>query len=132
MRESTSCLDRPRASCCHVCRRRHYEIADLTVVVNRSDGTGIELSPGAHPASAHGTLFPAQAVTVRDVLADCAGLVRWGGDSPAPAEGRFWIDVPPDDPRVASAAAEFVRRRATPGRGPGAIEDPLRRGQRRG
>ncbi|WP_328475763.1 hypothetical protein OHA21_20180 [Actinoplanes sp. NBC_00393] len=131
----------------HVCRRFHYEIDALAAgeaaghrapgavtagcEVNRFSGTAVALRPGAYPAGVRGGFFPVQLLVVRDILAECEGLVRWGGDEAGiPAEGHFQIDVAPGDPRLGRLADRFGGWRSAPGRGPGAIEDPLRADRR--
>ncbi|GGQ88857.1 hypothetical protein GCM10010250_69680 [Streptomyces althioticus] len=80
------------------CRRWHYEIAALdtgegggvtghtirrTVGAdfesNHLSGTAIALRPTAYPLAGSERLWPHQAI-VRDILADCEGMVVWGGD----------------------------------------------------
>lgn len=126
----------------HVARRYHYEVEPLgqhDVIGHRGDrslrapyesnllsGTAISLNPGLHPAGATGTLFPLQVTVLRDILADCEGVVRWGGDDPAlPAEGFFQLDVPPGDATLARVAARMSEWRFLPGRGAGSPVDPF-------
>jgi hypothetical protein len=126
----------------HVARRYHYEVEPLgpdDVLGHRSDrslrapyesnllsGTAIWLNPGLHPAGATGTLFPLQVTVLRDILADCEGVVRWGGDDAAlPAEGFFQVDLAPGDAKLARVAARMSDWRLLPGRGAGSPVDPF-------
>lgn len=126
----------------HVARRFHYEIGDLTtgdicsyitnrVVVapfesNYLSGTAIAIRPGYYPAGSAGNLFPTELVVVRDILAECEGVVRWGGDDRScPKESHFQIDVPPNDPALKRVAAKIAGWNAKPGRGAGVLIDPL-------
>ncbi|WFE26750.1 hypothetical protein O7623_26275 [Solwaraspora sp. WMMD791] len=124
----------------HVARRFHYEVAPLgdgdasgwqpTGSAAHRSGTAIALHPARYPAGVTGGLFPTQLIVVRDILAECAGVVRWGGDDrQTPQEGHFRIDVPPGDRRLAMVAAAVDARRG-PGAGAGSSPDPLVPGRR--
>ncbi|RKT52850.1 hypothetical protein [Saccharothrix australiensis] len=126
----------------HVARRFHYEIGTLRAgdvtgyatgpsagdpfeAVYRA-GTALAIRPSMYPAGATGGLFPHEVAIVRDVLAECEGVVRWGGDHPkTPKEGHFQLDVPPRDP-----ALERVARKLG-GQGAGAPADPFTPDRRR-
>ncbi|MGW8983868.1 hypothetical protein ACWGQ9_14525 [Streptomyces parvus] len=122
----------------HVIRRFHYEIEQLDAVdlagwqqigtlhknrpeSNLASGTAVRIRPGA---SAEGGLFPLQETTLRDVLADCEGVVRWGGDDSPVDESLFYIDAGPDDARVSAVAQKLRDWNGTPGAGAGVIMDP--------
>jgi hypothetical protein len=126
----------------HVARRFHYEIAtlgaghvhghttDRTVTgayeSNHLSGTAIAIRPDLYPAGARGCLFPHEVAVVRDILAECDGVVRWGGDDPKAAkEGHFHIDVKPGDARLAAVARRIDGWAREPGRGAGAPVDPF-------
>jgi hypothetical protein len=92
----------------HVARRFHYGIAALAKddAVGLADGTALVLRPGAYPRGASGCLFPHEVAVVRDILADCGGAVRWGGDDrDARWEGFFRVDARPDSATLTAAAA---------------------------
>ncbi|MET7567036.1 hypothetical protein ABZT04_00810 [Streptomyces sp. NPDC005492] len=118
----------------HVISRYHYEIAALGpddvqgfqaprgltgFRTNYASGTAIAILPGAHPPGATGTLFPAQRAAIADIVADCAGVVRWGGTFNTPYEAHFQIDVPPSDARLTRLADRIGRRNLTLGQGSG-------------
>lgn len=126
----------------HVARRFHYEVdqlrgeeiqghtADRMVAAplesNYLSGTAISIRPGQYPLGAAGCLFPHEVVIVRDVLADCEGVVRWGGDDRnAPKEGHFQIDVKPGDGALPRLAARINGWAAVPGQGAGLPVDPF-------
>ena len=104
----------------HVARRFHYEVrpldhgvdgyrrpaeGDAGPVTNRSSGTAIVIDPTAFPPGVSGGLYPVELTVVRDILAECEGVVWWGGDDgSSPSEGHFQIDLPPDDPAVRRVA----------------------------
>jgi hypothetical protein len=130
----------------HVARRFHYEVSTLRGgdvhghVTGRGlaapdesnylSGTAIAIRPGQFPAGSGGNLFRPQLIVVRDVLAECAGVVRWGGDDRRPKEGHFQIDVPPGDPGLRRVAARITAWREARGRGAGTpidSTDPARR-----
>ncbi|NEB41806.1 hypothetical protein [Streptomyces sp. SID14515] len=123
----------PEAILLHVVRRYHYEVAEIrsgelagwrragraeagTPEANLASGTAVRIRPGA---SAPGSLFPLERTTVRDILADCAGVVRWGGDDARADESLFYLDAGPQDPRVRELADRLRRSEAVPGRGAG-------------
>ncbi|MER7788553.1 hypothetical protein [Streptomyces sp. NPDC097640] len=120
-----------------VARRVNYEIAtldagevtghttDRTVSTryesNYLSGTAIAVRPVLYPVGSKDGLFPHETVVVRDILADCEGVVRWGGDEEVPKESHFQIDVRPGDERLATIARKFEQWDRTPGAGPGTI-----------
>ncbi|MGW3730899.1 hypothetical protein [Streptomyces sp. NPDC000851] len=123
----------------HVVRRFHYEVEQLPRVdlagwqridglkkdkpeSNLASGTAVRIRPGA---GASGSLFPLQVLTVRDILADCEGVVRWGGDDDPADESLFYIDRGPDDASVRRLADRLRRAEATPGEGAGVTVDVL-------
>jgi hypothetical protein len=123
----------------HVVRRYHYEVEQLNRVdlagwrrigglekgrpeSNLASGTAVRIRPGA---GASGSLFPLQVLTVRDILADCEGVVRWGGDDSPVDESLFYIDRGPDDASVRHLADRLRLAEATPGHGAGVTVDVL-------
>ncbi|MET7476692.1 twin-arginine translocation signal domain-containing protein [Streptomyces sp. NPDC005648] len=103
----------------HVVRRFHYEVQELTAVdlagwrpakglrrdlpeSNLASGTAVRIRPGAR---ARGSLFPLQVDAVRDILADCRGVVRWGGEDRPVDESLFYVAVGPQDERLPALAA---------------------------
>ncbi|WP_217370958.1 hypothetical protein [Nonomuraea antri] len=128
----------------HVVRRFHYEIDTLRKDApneisghlvgppggqpyesNYFSGTAIAIRPGTYSSGVAGGFFPHELIVIRDVLAECEGVVRWGGDERVPKESHFQIDVPPGDPRIGRLAARVGSWNRTPGKGAGA-EDPFR------
>ncbi|MFG2429050.1 hypothetical protein [Streptomyces sp. NPDC048590] len=117
----------------HVIRRFHYEVeqlgrADLVgwqaihsvneklPESNLSSGTAVRIRPGA---AAEGGFFPLQEIVLRDILAECEGMVRWGGDDLPVDESLFYLDRGPSDPTVRQLAARFRKAEVTPGLGAG-------------
>lgn len=128
----------------HVIRRFHYEIEQLTGIdlagwrqidglkknrpeSNLASGTAVRIRPGA---SAQGGLFPLQLLTLRDILADCDGVVRWGGDDSPVDESLFYIDRGPDDELIHKVADRLRLAEATPGQGAGVAVDVLSKSRR--
>ncbi|CAB92678.1 hypothetical protein ACN6LC_006682 [Streptomyces violaceoruber] len=120
----------------HVARRWHYEVIPLRgsrhVLGHRTDravGAAYEsnyLSGSAIALLGAGDgLWPHQEAVVRDILADCGGVVRWGTDlSPADA-CHFQIDVGPDAKALRRLTEIFHARSVHhDGPRPGAVEDP--------
>jgi hypothetical protein len=127
------------ATLLHVVRRFHYEIEEIqrTDLVgwreisklrkgmpesNLASGTAVRIRPGA---SAKGGFFPLQELVLRDVLADCEGVVRWGGDDREVDESLFYIAAGPHDERVRTVANKVRGWDTTPGEGAGAAVDVL-------
>lgn len=125
------CVGVPEVLLVHVTRRIHYEIqpllpGDLTgwrpdvgpekgAESNLASGTAIHVRPGA----ATDSYFPLEVLALRDILADCAGTVRWGGDDRSPDQSLFYIDVPPDHVGLQELAETLRSAAETPGAGPG-------------
>ncbi|WP_369191270.1 hypothetical protein [Streptomyces sp. R08] len=120
----------------HVISRYHYEVEALEpddiqgfqaprgltgYRTNYASGTAVAIRPGALPPGATGALFPAQRAAIADIVADCAGVVRWGGTFRTPYEAHFQIDVPPSDDRLARLADRIGRRTLALGQGPGTL-----------
>lgn len=127
----------------HVIRRFHYEVDELRAgdVIgwrhpseirggfaesNQASGTAVQIRPGFYPSGARGGFFPNQLTVVRDILVDCAGVVRWGGDDTVPDESLFSIATKPGDERLVRVAGGLRRRTAVPGQGAGSGPDPFR------
>lgn len=122
----------------HVIRRFHYEVEQLRRIdlagwrkagtlrkgapeSNLASGTAVRIRPGA---SAKGGLFSIQELVLRDILADCEGVVRWGGDNNDDVdESLFYIATGPDDALVNKVANKIRGWDATPGRGAGTAVD---------
>ncbi|MFD5782982.1 hypothetical protein [Streptomyces sp. NPDC126933] len=123
----------------HVLRRFHYEITTLdkgevtghTITSqkitepyesNYRSGTAVAILPGMYPVGAKGGFFPNELTVIRDILADCEGVVRWGGDEKVPKEGHFEIAVKPGDARLARTARKIAAWGRAPGEGAGSID----------
>ncbi|MEU6183266.1 hypothetical protein [Streptomyces coeruleorubidus] len=81
----------------------------------------MRIRPGA---GASGSLSPLQVLTVRDILAGCEGVVRWGDDEPVD-ESLFYLDRGPGDASVRKLADRRRLAEATPGDGAGVTVDVL-------
>ncbi|GAA2520580.1 MULTISPECIES: twin-arginine translocation signal domain-containing protein [Streptomyces] len=126
----------------HVVRRFHYEIDPLRkgevvgwrtpasvrnnlAESNQASGTAVQIRPGFYPSGARGGFYPLEELVIRDILAECEGVIRWGGDDSTPDESLFYIDVPPGDERLVRVALKIRGWAYTPGRGSGVLVDPL-------
>jgi hypothetical protein len=106
----------------HVARRFHYEVAPLLPgQVSQADsgapfesnylsGTAFAIRPDLYPTGARGNFFPHELAVVRDILAECEGIVRWGGDfKKSPKEGHFQLDVKPANAKLAKVAHKITQ-----------------------
>ncbi|MCL7427115.1 hypothetical protein [Streptomyces sp. YS415] len=126
----------------HVISRFHYEIDSLRKgdvsgwrkpgsvrkglgESNLASGTAVQIRPGSYPSGARGGFYPMEELVIRDILAECEGVVRWGGDDRNPDESLFYIDVPPGDARLIQVAQKIREWNYTPGKGSGVLVDPL-------
>lgn len=97
---------------------------------NYLSGTAIAIRPAWYPTGAGDGFFDHDLIVIRDILADCEGVVRWGGDLRPIKESHFQIDVPPGDPRLRKVAAKIDEWNLTPGAGAGSGIDPFTRERR--
>ncbi|MER7900400.1 hypothetical protein ABTX62_30950 [Streptomyces sp. NPDC096046] len=99
---------------------------------NHLSGTAIGIRPLFYPLGAQrGTgLSELEKVVVADILADCQGVIGWGGHAKPVKESHFQIDVRPGDPRLARLASRIRGEDAGPGSGAGSI-DPFLPNRRR-
>lgn len=106
----------------YAARRFHYEIEALHPgdLVTDASGTVLDVRPGWYPPGARDGFLPHQLIVVRDIVAQCDGLLGWGGDSRTPREGRFQITVPPADRGLRALAKRLDADAETPGRRVGA------------
>ncbi|MEV6289130.1 hypothetical protein AB0M41_01565 [Streptomyces sp. NPDC051896] len=61
-------------------------------------------------------------IVVADILADCEGVVAWGGDLKPVKQSHFHIDVKPGDARLKRLVARIRGWNDTPGKGAGSID----------
>ncbi|MEV7087829.1 hypothetical protein AB0O07_18360 [Streptomyces sp. NPDC093085] len=124
----------------HVLRRYCYEIdmlaqhdvaghttdravrADLES--NRLSGTALTIREVAYPLGAPaGNGMGAEQITViEDILAECQGVVAWGGETSPLKQSHFQIDVPPGDARLRKLVARINGWSEHPGQGAGATD----------
>ncbi|MGX6604510.1 hypothetical protein ACWKSP_20595, partial [Micromonosporaceae bacterium Da 78-11] len=121
----------------HVIRRFHYEIEQIPSIdltgwqpvaevekklpeSNLASGTAVRIRPGSR---AKGEFFPLQELVLRDILADCEGAVRWGGDDRQVDESLFYIALSPRNRRIRTLADRFRGFETTPGAGAGVNVD---------
>ncbi|ANZ41459.1 hypothetical protein BBK82_41405 [Lentzea guizhouensis] len=116
-------LGAPAAVLVHLVHRFHCEVDELhdgDVVgwhspssvqrwlpeSNLASGTAVRIRPGHHPVGTRGGFHPPQVQAIRGIIADLGNIVRWGGDDTAADEALFYLDIGPDDRRL----AQVVRR----------------------
>lgn len=129
----------------HVIRRFHYEVDALGLhgepnplagwvapssirdsrlpESNQASGTAIVVRPAFYPPGAQGGFTSVQELTIRDIVADAEGVVRWGGDDRRRYEGLFYLDVPPGNAHLGRVAAKVRAWSEKPGAGAGFVPD---------
>ncbi|AWL40627.1 MULTISPECIES: hypothetical protein [unclassified Streptomyces] len=124
----------------YVLRRYCYEIDMLTpedvtghltdrnvradLESNQLSGTALTVRQVAYPlgAPAGNGMSGPEVTVVEDILADCQGVVAWGGETDPVKQSHFQIDVPPHDSRLKKLVAKINGWEEHPGRGAGAID----------
>ncbi|MEU9558353.1 hypothetical protein [Streptomyces fumanus] len=124
----------------YVLRRYCYEIemlelldvegftADRTVRAdlesNQLSGTALTVKQVYYPlgAPAGNGMSADQITVIEDILADCQGVVAWGGEMDPLKQSHFQIDVPPHDSRLKKLVAKLNGWEEHPGKGAGAID----------
>lgn len=91
---------------------------------NQLSGTAFTIKQVHYPlhAPAGNGMSDAQVTVVEDILADCQGVVAWGGEMDPIKQSHFQIDVPPHDSRLKELVAKINGFDNHPGRGAGAID----------
>ncbi|MGK5629196.1 hypothetical protein [Streptomyces sp. URMC 123] len=124
----------------YVVRRFHYEIdalrrGDLVgwlrpeevhhgrAESNLASGSAVKIRPHHYPPGQRGGFFPAEKLLLGDILADCEGVVAWGGVDRVPDEALFSINVGPEDKKLAEVAEKLRGWDLTPGKGAGVQAD---------
>ncbi|WP_211212890.1 hypothetical protein [Actinopolyspora mortivallis] len=84
-------------------------------------GSGITIRPLFYPVGAKDGFFEEQRIVIRDILADCEGIVAWGGDLDPVKESHFHITAPLTSGRYRALAAKLDGWDTDPGKGAGSI-----------
>lgn len=86
--------------------RDHARIGNGNTYSNHASGTALDLNGGQHPQGKKGTFTSAQVVAIRQILAECSGVLRWGGDYVMPITDEMHFEIRPGvtAQQVASAA----------------------------
>ncbi|MGW6523145.1 hypothetical protein [Streptomyces sp. NPDC054962] len=107
----------------------HGHTSDRTVGAsfesNCLSGTAIVIRPLYYPLGAdvqNTGMSETERIVVADILADCEGVVMWGGDLKPVKQSHFHINVKPGDPRLQRLAARIRGWNDTPGEGAGSID----------
>ncbi|MEA5362593.1 hypothetical protein VA596_23865 [Amycolatopsis sp., V23-08] len=109
---------------------RADRVASTAEAGNHRSGTAIAVRPAAYPDGVAGGYFPPGVAVIRDIVAECEGVVRWGADCVPVQESRFQIDVPPSDPALLRVADKITAWAGRPGEGAGVVVDPAEPGRR--
>ncbi|MEI5673427.1 MULTISPECIES: hypothetical protein [unclassified Nocardioides] len=98
---------------------------------NHFSGTALAIRPRAYPIGAPDGLATRDATVVRDILAECEGVVGWGADAVPEKQSHFQIVVEPGDRALSDVAAKLAGWSTRPDRGPGTSVDPFSARRRR-
>lgn len=88
----------------------YRDVRGGTSLSNHSAGCAIDVNAPSHPLGRKNTFDSEQVTTIRQILAECLGVVRWGGTYTRPDEMHF--EIIGDHARVA-AAAVAIRAKAS-------------------
>ncbi|GAA2500503.1 hypothetical protein [Winogradskya humida] len=91
----------------YAARRFHYEIDTLHAGDLVGTADGLDIRPGWYAPGVTGGLLPYQVTVIRDIIAECDGLLAWGGDAAVPQEGRFTLTVAPGNARLRALAGRL-------------------------
>jgi len=81
----------------------YRDISGSTDLSNHASGTAIDCNAPQHPLGKAGTFSAAQVKAIHKIIADCNGVVRWGGDyNGRKDEMHFEINVPPGNAKIAA------------------------------
>jgi hypothetical protein len=85
------------------------KICGGTELSNHASGTAIDLNAPAHPLGVDEkrTFTPAEIATIRKILAECSGVVRWGGDYRGRTDAMHF-EINGDTAAVTTAAAKLL------------------------
>ncbi|WP_223772470.1 hypothetical protein [Streptomyces sp. 135] len=92
---------------------------------NYLSGTAIAIRPMHYPLGAdvkNTGMSRAEQIVVTDILADCEGVIAWGGHLQPVKQSHFQIAIRPGDSRLKELAGRIQRWDITPGRGAGTID----------
>lgn len=77
-------------------------IAGSDTISNHGSGTAIDLNWSDHPHGRTGTFSRAQVAEIRRILAECQGVIRWGGDWSGSAVDEMHFEIAGDPSVVKS------------------------------
>ncbi len=82
---------------------------------NHPSGTAIDCNGSRHPRYRSGTFTTGQVAAIRRILADCEGVVRWGGDFGAAMVDEMHFEIVGNAAQVAALAARLTSQVSNPG-----------------
>ncbi|WP_143827463.1 hypothetical protein [Saccharomonospora viridis] len=85
-------------------------------------GSGITIRPLLYPMGAENGFFEHEKIVIRDILADCDGVIAWGGDLDPVKESHFHITVPATSSEYRNLVDRLRTWEDSPGKGAGAID----------
>jgi hypothetical protein len=69
----------------------YREVRGGASISNHAAGCAIDINSPAHAMGRHGTFSPAQVEQIHAIVAECCGVVRWGGTFTRPDEMHFEV-----------------------------------------
>ncbi|WP_263117872.1 M15 family metallopeptidase [Cellulomonas fimi] len=83
---------------------------------NHASGTALDMNGGRHPQGSKDTFTDPQVGAIRQILAECSGVLRWGGDYAMPITDEMHFEIRPGATaaQVAAAAAALTTNTPNP------------------
>lgn len=96
------------------CWGYHYrEVRESTGLSNHASGTAIDINAPEHPLGAVGTFTADQVATIRAILREVDGVIRWGGDYSG-RKDEMHFEVNASSAAVAAVAKQLTAPKNTP------------------
>lgn len=89
----------------------YRQVRGASSVSNHSSGTAVDYNAPAHPmgSNAHAGFSTQQVAEIHKILAECSGVVRWGGDYTSARKDPMHFEIVGSPAAVAAAATRLGR-----------------------
>lgn len=84
-------------------------ISGSSDISNHASGTAIDLNAPRHPLGKRGTFSSAQVARIREILRECDGVIRWGGDYSSRAD-EMHFEIVGNATQVANTARKLTNQ----------------------